>query len=233
MPLTGDFKSLHRLSRTLSAIATKGSVPRQRMVLAVANAVKVLTREQFDRGIGPDGTAQAPIAHSRTNVTRGLLKSAPERKKAGAPGLQSEKLARGAVGVEVDGDRVHGSSKNPKWSGKLEAHQDGHTFPARGGVQRRGAKGQLVSKSGFQKRIEGTAAQAWQGSNGFGYAKIGKSGSFGRVRASVQRTKGGERTLPARPIYPAGGAVLTARWEKKISECVSAAIVATLAPVKK
>lgn len=215
MPLTYDRAALARLTSTLRGITTKGSPQRKAIVAAAAAAVKSLTREQLRQGIGPDG--------------------APQREtKKGEPALKSAKLARGAVAVEVAGDTVHGYMKNSKWSAKLEAHQDGHTFPARSGVQRRNGRGRLISKGAFEKRVAGAASAAWTNNSGsYGYARLTKAGAMGRNRASVQRTKGGRRVLPPSPIYPVGGSVLTRRWESGIGDEVSRRLVKTLSKVKK
>ena len=229
MPLTGDFRALGRVSRKLTALVSSGSPERKRMLDGMANAIKALTREQFAKGIDPAGANQAPVKGSQENASHSLGKHSAEKRKAGSPGLQSSKLARGAVAVEVDGDTIRGFSKNPKWSDKLQAHQEGQTFTSKGGIQRRGARGQLISKASFNQKVAAAVPVAWQSGKGYGYAR--KAG--GRSRASVQRTKGGSRTLPARPIYPVGGTVLTERWEKKIAQNLTAVLFKTLGQVQK
>lgn len=214
MPLRYNPTSLKRAARAIRGVVTPGTAERKRMIGAAVNAIKALTREQFAKGIGPDGAPQ------------------PARKTDGRPGLESEKLARGAVAITAEGEVIRGRAKNPKWSAKLDAHQQGHTWPARSGVQRRDSKGRLITKSTFQSRVRAAASVVNTG-NAFQYSKIGKRGKVGAVRATVQRTKGGARTLVPRSIYPAGGSTLTARWNSRIGEFVSKAIASTMATVRK
>lgn len=149
-----------------------------------------------------DGKAQRAVASATVpkikQVWREQFKSgvgpegAWQRTARGKQPLDSRKIGSDFKGVPVSGGVLF---KSPvKW---LAAHHAGHTFAsrsvaARQNILRFNKKGRLVTAKRFEKATRGRAV-------------------FARAHTV------GARRLPARPLYPTGGA-MPARWARAIND---------------
>jgi hypothetical protein len=195
MAVSGDFAKLRALRRSLQGMVTPGEGQHKAMAGAVIRAVKDAVKQQFREGIGPEGTSQV------------------DRKSDGNPGLQSAKMARGMLDAKIDGDAVRFCSKNPKrWPDILEAHQEGHVFPARRQALERNAKGRLIRHSKFRAMAGGKIEV--RSDDVTSYARQLKSGLL-KEAASRQVARIGQRVLPQRRIHP--DSTMPARWDDAIA----------------
>lgn len=109
MGLTGDFIGLRRLRRNVESLAQPDGKARVDLLAHVQTEVTGLLKEEFAKGIGPDGSAW-------------------QQTKSGRPALISKKLA-GAFSSRIDRGIVRFTGKSKR--DMLMAHQLGHTFKAR------------------------------------------------------------------------------------------------------
>ena len=180
MPITGDLARLSRLAEGMKEYADPESRARLEMAGAVATAVKTLVRAEFSEGIDPSGAAWA-------------------RTKGGRQALQSKKLAP-SVKSYPTATGVLFESRIP-W---LQAHQEGHTFPARAAVSREAL---INPRSG--RFISATRA-----------AKM----KFVLVAAPKAHTVKA-RVLPARPVFP-DETSLPERWQLAAESAVGGVVKA-------
>lgn len=219
----GDMAKLKALAKQLDAMGRPGSALYRAMQREMADAVKALTRSQFAFGVGPDGKPQTP------------------RKRDGKPGLESAKLSRGAIAIEVTEHGILAYAKNSKLDGMLEGHQDGHVFAARTGNVRQyrgaattGSTGKLITKRAFIRAAREASAHSRMSGN---MANTFYTKETARGRAivadlfSIRGVQFGQRILPPRPIHPTGSN-LTARWERRIGEGVDRVIHESLDPLR-
>jgi hypothetical protein len=104
MPLTGNEAGVRQLRRDVEQLG-KGEI----LLAGARTEVKSLLREQFDQGIGPDGTPLQETVRHR-------------------PALISRKLPN-AFGSRIDQGALRFTAKSTR--DLLEAHQEGHVFKAR------------------------------------------------------------------------------------------------------
>lgn len=109
MPLTGDFRGLRHLSKSLESIADPDGKGRETLIGGVQGEIKEVLREEFAKGVGPDGsTWQETVRHRPALISKKL------------PTAFGSRIDRGIV-------RFIGQSKRDM----LVAHQFGHAFAAR------------------------------------------------------------------------------------------------------
>lgn len=200
MPFTGDFAKVKRAARVIQDLSRPGSATQRAAMAPCVPAVKALLDEQFRQGLAPNGSKQ------------------PARKD-GKPALVSEKLARGAIGVEIRGTELHGFAKSPHLDDILETQQKGHVFAPQSSTQfrlrgKQATAGRLVSKSKFLKRVQDTASYHRPGSDEWSYTMDDKSGRA-QFRGERRRVMVGLRVLRARHIRPEG-TDLPPRWGRAI-----------------
>jgi len=204
MAFTGDIAELRRLQRTMQSLAQPGSATQRRVMAPVVPAVKALFAEQFREGIGPDGAKLKP-------------------RKDGKPALQSEKLARGAVKVEVVGTGVNVSARNAHLDDILTTQDEGRVFAPHTTTQFRvrgktATTGRLVSRSKFLRRVRDAAVYHRKGSDEWTYTRDDKRGRS-QFRGERRNVMVGLRVLPGRPIRP-HGAELPARFGKALGRAL-------------
>ena len=109
MPFKGDFDKLRKLTRSVERLADPNGRPQQRIAREVIREVRAgPLRDQYQTGVGPDGPWQP--------------------RKDGKPALVSRKLP-----TVIRGRPIVGGAQF-EWRSKImQAHHEGHVFPARRG----------------------------------------------------------------------------------------------------
>lgn len=172
MPLTGDVEGLRELRRDFTQLARGTDLLR-----GIDREVKGLLKTEFSSGQGPYGPWQATVR--------------------GRQALQSKKLPQAfASTIGPNGLRYTAKSKRDL----LEAHQEGHEFPAR----KRAENQQYLT---FDKR--GRLIKNSRALNKKGEIKRGVHQTFARAHTV------GARILPQRQIVPQDGDIPPA-WEEAI-----------------
>jgi hypothetical protein len=201
MAFSGDFAKLRQLEQKLRALATTNSSEQRAVLREAGIALKAVIKEQFAKGIQPDGSPQPRLANGRA-------------------GLVSRKLPS-AVVVELFGTglRIRPTSSNPHVADILDTQQNGYVFGPRhskGGHQYRDAKGRITTYRDFVKRASG----ATRGGEGTGFETYTKD-IRGREKKVAERTRVeahsiGRRVLRPHPIYPSGA--VPPRWGRAIAD---------------
>lgn len=204
MAFTGDFAAVRRLQRTMLALSQPGSSTQRRVMAPVVPAVKALFSEQFREGIGPDGVKLKP-------------------RKDGKPALQSEKLARGAVKVEIVGTGVNVAARNSHLDDILTTQDEGHVFAPHTTSQFRvrgksATTSRLVSKTKFLRRVRDAAVYHRKGSDEWTYTRDDKRGRS-QFRGERRHVMVGLRVLPGRHIRPHGDE-LPARYGRALGRAM-------------
>jgi hypothetical protein len=109
MPVTVPETSLRHARASFRSLASPDGAERRGMVKGVQGEVKLLLKEQFTKGIGPDG---APLQET----------------VKGDPALVSRKLAN-IFQAQLERGVLHFSAKSKR--DMLTAHNSGYIFPAR------------------------------------------------------------------------------------------------------
>lgn len=197
----GDVKALKRAQKELERAAKQDDALLKKIEQGSIRAVKDLVKEQFKKGIGPDGS--------------------PNRKrKDGKTALLSERLARGALDARVQGTSIVFFAKaSGRLDQALEGHQAGVVFPPRkagGQWLRFNAKGRLISYSKFLRRTKNAQLGVdTAGYQSFVTSRTSKKGKtslrFAGSRQQAAEHTVGQRVLPATPIYP-NGSTMPTRW---------------------
>ena len=198
MGMRGNFAGLKKLQREFAGLARKQGAEQTAMARAVTQKLRPLIKEQFAKGVGPDGAPQ-------------------ERTKRGKPGLVSRKLGSGIRFAPIPGG-LRISAPTQHLDDILGAHQNGHVYSARqsqGGFQFRGKTGKLISRSKFLRAVRD--AQATHSRGSWRYSKqVGKKTRFVGERAKIAPHRVGARVLPPRHIVPAKGEPMPPRWVSAI-----------------
>lgn len=122
MPVSGDIRRLKGWGAHVKSLGKPNGPPQRAIAKAVGNEIRGLLKEEFARGIGPDGRPW-------------------KLTKRGRPALISKKLP-GDFKTSPVANGVFTSSR-VKW---LRAHHEGHVFPARSQVLTFSKKGRLLSE---------------------------------------------------------------------------------------
>lgn len=215
MALRGPFSEVRRLRRQLAELARPGSTAQRQVMAGVVPVVKQLFAEQFKSGTDPSGAVHKPRVD-------------------GKPALVSEKLARGALKVEVVGTGLVAAPKTKHIGDILTTQDEGHVFAPQSVTQFRlrgktATASRLVSKTKFLRRVAETAVYHRKGSDTWTYTKEDKRGRA-RFRGERRVVQVGLRVLQARRLKP-DGTSLPQRYRVPIARAMAEGIRALLSRV--
>lgn len=203
MAIVGDLAGFKRAQKAIDRAAKGDPAMMRKIQTRSIRLLKDLVKEQFAKGIGPDGSPN-------------------RQRKIGGPALKSEKLARGALDARIQGDAIVFFAKDSagRLDKMLEGHQAGVVFPPRkagGQWLKYNARGKLVGWSKFVR-----ASKDRERFSGDGWDNYFRKTKTGKLRKTASRVRAqdhviGRRVLDATPIYPAGAA-LSRRWDKALED---------------